>query len=52
MKHQLKLSGAALKVKGPLTPEKVYDFSFVRRANKELKAEGWDPRKYRYIKKR
>jgi len=52
MKHQLKLSGAPLKVKGPLTPEKVYDFSFVRRANKELKAEGWDPRKYRYIKKR
>ena len=33
-------------------PEDIYDFSFAKRALEELKAEGWDPKKYQYVTKR
>jgi ABC-type nitrate/sulfonate/bicarbonate transport system substrate-binding protein len=49
-KEQMALGGRPLKVEG--RPEDVYDFSFVKRANKDIKAEGFDAKKYRYVTKR
>lgn len=48
-KEQLALGGRPLKIEG--RPEDIYDFSFVKRALEELKAEGWDPKKYQYVTK-
>jgi ABC-type nitrate/sulfonate/bicarbonate transport system substrate-binding protein len=48
--EQIRLAGAVPKVKD-LTPEQVYDFSFVKRAYDELTAQKWDAMKYRYVKK-
>lgn len=48
-KAQMKLAGRAPRIEG--RAEDMYDFSFAKRADEELKAEGWDPRKYRYIGK-
>ncbi|MBI2987932.1 MAG: ABC transporter substrate-binding protein [Deltaproteobacteria bacterium] len=52
VKEQMRLAGAVLKIKGDITVSQVYDFSFVKRAYEELATQGWDPMKYRYIKKR
>jgi hypothetical protein len=32
-------------------PSDIYDFSLVRRAHEEIKAEGWDAKKYQYVPK-
>ena len=48
--EQMRLAGAVPKVKD-LTPEQVYDFSFVKRAYDELTAQKWDVMKYRYVGK-
>jgi ABC-type nitrate/sulfonate/bicarbonate transport system substrate-binding protein len=45
-KEQMSLGGRPLKIEG--RPEDVYDFSFVKRAHDEIKAEGWDAKKYQY----
>jgi ABC-type nitrate/sulfonate/bicarbonate transport system substrate-binding protein len=52
VKEQMRLAGALPKIKGELTLNQVYDFSFAKRAYEGLVAQGWDPLKYRYIKKR
>jgi ABC-type nitrate/sulfonate/bicarbonate transport system substrate-binding protein len=49
-KEQMALAGRPLKTEG--RPEDVYDFSFVKRAHDEIKAEGWDAKKYHYIPKK
>jgi hypothetical protein len=49
-KEQIKMGGRPLKTEG--RPEDVYDFSFAKRALDEIKAEGWDAKKYHYIRKK
>lgn len=49
-KGQMKLGGRPLKIEG--RPAEVFDFSFVKRANEEIKAEGFDPRRYHYSGKK
>jgi ABC-type nitrate/sulfonate/bicarbonate transport system substrate-binding protein len=50
VKRQLEIGGAPLQAK-ELRSDTVYDFTIARRALAELKAENWDPKKYRYVKK-
>lgn len=45
-KGQMKLGGRPLKIEG--RPDEVFDFSFAKRANEEIKAEGFDARRYHY----
>ena len=52
VKKQLELGGVPLKAGKTVKPTDVFDLSFAKRAYKELKAEGWDPKKVRYIKKK
>jgi ABC-type nitrate/sulfonate/bicarbonate transport system substrate-binding protein len=49
-KDQLVSGGRPVAVEG--RPEDIYDFSFTKRALEELKAEGWDPKKYQYVSKK
>jgi ABC-type nitrate/sulfonate/bicarbonate transport system substrate-binding protein len=49
-KGQMKLGGRPLKIEG--RPDEVFDFSFAKRANEEIKAEGFDPRRYHYSGKK
>jgi ABC-type nitrate/sulfonate/bicarbonate transport system substrate-binding protein len=48
---QLKTAKAEVEAKDPVTPELVFDFSFAHRAYRELKSEGWDPKRYTYKKR-
>jgi ABC-type nitrate/sulfonate/bicarbonate transport system substrate-binding protein len=49
-KEQMALAGRPLKIEG--RTEDVYDFSFAKRAHEEIKAEGWDAKKYKYTPKK
>jgi ABC-type nitrate/sulfonate/bicarbonate transport system substrate-binding protein len=49
--EQLKLGGAPLKSDGRFRPEDVYDFSVAKRAYDDVRREGFDPKKYHYVKK-
>ena len=49
-KEQMALGGRPLKIEGRV--EDVYDFAFARRAHDEIKAEGWDAKKYQYVTKK
>jgi ABC-type nitrate/sulfonate/bicarbonate transport system substrate-binding protein len=49
-KEQMALAGRPLKIEG--RPEDVYDFSFAKRAHEEIRAEGWDAKKYKYTPKK
>lgn len=49
-KEQMALAGRPLKMEGRV--EDVYDFSFAKRAHDEIKAEGWDAKKYQYVAKK
>jgi hypothetical protein len=49
-KEQMALAGRPLKMGG--RAEDVYDFSFAKRAHDEIKAEGWDAKKYQYVAKK
>jgi ABC-type nitrate/sulfonate/bicarbonate transport system substrate-binding protein len=48
---QLKMVGATSRIKEKLTLEQVYDFSFVKKAYEELRANKWDPLGYEYVKR-
>jgi ABC-type nitrate/sulfonate/bicarbonate transport system substrate-binding protein len=50
IKGQLETGGAPLQGKD-VRSESVYDFGFAKRALAELRAEKWDSKKYRYVKK-
>lgn len=49
--EQLKLGGAPLKTDGKFRSEDVYDFSMAKRAYNDLKSEGFDTKRYRYVRK-
>ncbi len=49
-KEQMALAGRPLKIEG--RAEDVYDFAFAKRAHDEIKAEGWDAKKYNYVPKK
>lgn len=52
VKEQLQFGGAKLETKGELGLKDVYDFSFVKKAYDELRAKHWNPKNYRYSRKR
>jgi len=51
VREQMRAVGATSRVKGPVTLDQVYDFSFVKRAYEEIRASKWDPMRYEYVKK-
>lgn len=51
VRDQMRMVGAAQKLKGPIALDQVYDFSFVKKAYEELKAKKWDPMRYEYSKR-
>jgi ABC-type nitrate/sulfonate/bicarbonate transport system substrate-binding protein len=51
VREQLRGVGATSRIKGPVTLDQVYDFSFVKKAYDEISASKWDPMRYEYAKK-
>ena len=51
VREQMRAVGAVSKLKGPVSLDQVYDFSFVKRAYKEIRTSKWDPMRYEYAKK-
>jgi len=51
VREQMRAVGAASRIKGPVTLDQVYDFSFVKKAYEEIRASKWDPMRYEYSKK-
>ena len=49
--EQMRAVGAANRIKGPVTLDRVYDFSFVKKAYDEIRASKFDPMRYEYAKK-
>lgn len=48
VREQMRAVGATSRVKGPVTLDQVYDFSFVKKAYEEIRASKWDPMRYEY----
>jgi hypothetical protein len=51
VREQMRAVGATSRVKGPVTLDQVYDFSFVKRAYEEIRAGKWDAMRYEYRKR-
>jgi ABC-type nitrate/sulfonate/bicarbonate transport system substrate-binding protein len=51
VRQQMKMVGAAGRIKENLTVDQVYDLSFVKKAYEDLRAKNWDPLRYVYVKK-
>ncbi|HEY1267670.1 MAG TPA: ABC transporter substrate-binding protein [Candidatus Binatia bacterium] len=51
VRDQMRAVGAASRIKGPVTLDQVYDFSFVKKAYDEIRASKFDPMRYEYVKK-
>jgi ABC-type nitrate/sulfonate/bicarbonate transport system substrate-binding protein len=51
VREQMKAVGALSRIKGPVTLDLVYDFSFVKKAYEEIRASKWDPVRYEYTKR-
>jgi hypothetical protein len=51
VREQMRAVGAASRIKGPVTLDQVYDFSFVKKAYEEIRASKFDPMRYEYMKK-
>jgi len=51
VREQMRAVGATSKLKGAVTLDQVYDFSFVKKAYDELRASKWDPMRYEYTRK-
>ena len=51
VREQMRGVGATSRVRGPVTLDQVYDFSFVKKAYEDLRASKWDPMRYEYTKK-
>jgi ABC-type nitrate/sulfonate/bicarbonate transport system substrate-binding protein len=51
VRDQLRAVGAITRIKGPMTLDQVYDFTFVKKAYDEIRASRWDPLRYEYAKK-
>ena len=51
VREQMRAVGAASRIKGPVSLDQVYDFSFVKKAYEEIRASKWDPMRYEYVKR-
>ena len=51
VREQMRAMGAPIRLKGAVTLDQVYDFSFVKKAYEEIRASKWDPLRYEYTKK-
>ena len=51
VREQMRAVGATSRIKGPVTLDQVYDFSFVQKAYDDIRASKWDPMRYEYSKK-
>ncbi len=51
VREQLRGVGATSRIKGPVTLDQVYDFTFVKKAYDEIRASKWDPMRYEYSKR-
>jgi ABC-type nitrate/sulfonate/bicarbonate transport system substrate-binding protein len=51
VRDQLRAVNATTRIKGPVTLDQVYDFTFVKKAYDEIRASKWDPMRYEYAKK-
>lgn len=51
VREQMRAMGAPTRVKGAVSLDHVYDFSFVKKAYEEIRASKWDPMRYEYSKK-
>jgi len=51
VREQMRAVGAASRLKGPVSLDQVYDFSFVKKAYEEIRTSKWDPMRYEYAKK-
>lgn len=51
VREQMRAVGATSRIKGPMTLDQVYDFSFVKKAYDEILASKWDPMRYDYTKR-
>jgi len=43
--------GAQSKLRGPISLDQVYDFSFAKKAYDEIRASKWDPMRFEYSKR-
>ncbi len=50
-REQMRAVGATSRIKGPVTLDQGYDFSFVKKAYEDIRASKWDPMRYEYTKK-
>jgi hypothetical protein len=51
VREQMRAVGAISRIKGPVSLDQVYDFSFVKKAYEEIRASKWDPMRYEYAKR-
>jgi ABC-type nitrate/sulfonate/bicarbonate transport system substrate-binding protein len=51
VREQMLAVGATSRVKGPVTLDQVYDFTFVKKAYDEIRASKWDPMRYEYARR-
>jgi hypothetical protein len=51
VREQMRAVGATSRIKGPVTLDQVYDFSFVQKAYDDIRASKWDPMRYEYSKR-
>jgi ABC-type nitrate/sulfonate/bicarbonate transport system substrate-binding protein len=51
VREQMRAVGATSRIKGPVTLDQVYDFSFVKKAYEDIRVSKWDPMRYEYSKR-
>ena len=51
VRDQMRMVGGVQKLKGPISLDQVYDFSFAKRAYEEITAKKFDPMRYEYSKR-
>ncbi|MGE5307134.1 MAG: ABC transporter substrate-binding protein [Alphaproteobacteria bacterium] len=51
VRDQMRMVGGMQKLKGPISLDQVYDFSFAKRAYEEITAKKFDPMRYEYSKR-
>jgi len=51
VREQMRMVGAQTRLKGSISLDQVYDFSFAKKAYEELRASKWDPSRYEYTKR-
>jgi ABC-type nitrate/sulfonate/bicarbonate transport system substrate-binding protein len=51
VREQMRTVGAQTKLKGTISLDQVYDFSFAKKAYDEIRTSKWDPMRYEYSKK-